>query len=73
MGLQNRLSQYGHFKNKVLKVAIAEINKHSEYMIDIEEHKRGRKITALSFEIKTKKKNKTRNFESQPSEQRILW
>lgn len=56
LGLQSRLKQYGHFKKKALEVAISEINNYSEFLIQMKEHKTGRKVTSLSFEITEKKK-----------------
>ncbi len=55
---QFRLSQYGHFKQKALEVALAEVNEHSEFKVTMIEHKTVRKITSLTFEIKEKRKLK---------------
>lgn len=46
------------FKTRVLEVAIAEINEHSDLTISYEQHKRGRKITGFSFKITAEDKNK---------------
>ena len=50
-----KLAQYGHFKQRALDVALKEVNTNSEFDVTITEHKTGRKITALSFNIKKKK------------------
>lgn len=68
LGVQSRLKQYGHFKNKALKVAVSEINEYSEFTIIMKEHKTARKVTALTFEIKEKKKLiKPKKNEKQPT------
>lgn len=46
---------YGHFKNKVLEIAEREINEKTDILIQIEEIKTGRKITAIKFLISAKK------------------
>ena len=47
---------YNNFKQKVLAVAVEQINEHTDLTISYEEIKTGRKITDLNFIIKTKKK-----------------
>ena len=49
---------YGHFKNKVLEIAEREINEKTDILIQIEEIKTGRKITAIKFLISAKKEIK---------------
>lgn len=50
-----KLEQYGHFKLKVLTPVIVEINQFTELDVEIEEVKKGRKVTAINFIIKKKK------------------
>lgn len=45
---------YGEFKRKVLEVAKAQINEHTDLFIDYKEDKDGRKVTRLIWTIKAK-------------------
>lgn len=47
---------YSNFKRKVLDISTKEINKLTDLTIECNEIKSGRKVTAIQFEIKTKKK-----------------
>lgn len=53
-----KLDRYSHFKDKALMTAISEINEHSEFDVTMNEHKSVRKVTAISFDIKSKGKQK---------------
>ena len=53
--LEDKYLQYRVFNKFVLKVAITEINEKSDLLIEVEPIKRGRSITALKFDIETKK------------------
>ncbi len=48
-----KLDKYSHFKERALMTAINEINTYSEFKVEINEHKKVRKVTAISFNIKT--------------------
>jgi len=47
---------YGHFKDKVLKIAEREINEKTDINISFEEIKTGRKVTSIKFNIEKKEK-----------------
>jgi len=49
---------YGHFKDKVLKISEREINEKTDILIQIEEIKTGRKVSAIRFLISAKKEIK---------------
>lgn len=53
-----KLDKYSHFKDRALMTAISEINEHSEFDVTMTEHKSVRKVTAISFNIKSKGKQK---------------
>lgn len=44
-----------NFKARVLNIAIEQINKHTDIIIKVEQHKAGRKITGFSFTFSHKK------------------
>lgn len=46
-----KLDLYGNFKNKALNKALEEINKLTEFNVELEEIKKGRKVVALNFTI----------------------
>lgn len=50
-----------NFKIRVLDVAIEQINKHSDYKIEYQQHKQGRTITGFSFRFKSKPTPKKEN------------
>jgi plasmid replication initiation protein len=47
----------GHFKERVLDLAITQINEKTDITASYEQHKTGRTITGFSFKFKTKKTN----------------
>lgn len=55
---------YGNFKSKVLDVAIKEINEKTDLIVSYEEIKKGRKVVAIKFFIKEKKRNKEKKVTS---------
>jgi plasmid replication initiation protein len=57
VGTETKYPLYANFKQKVLNVAIKEINKLTDIDIKLKEIKTGRKITTLHFEIKHSRKN----------------
>ncbi|MCU4550996.1 replication initiation protein, partial [Acinetobacter pittii] len=48
----------GQFKEKVLHLAIEQINDHTDIKADYEQHKKGRSIVGFSFSFKQKTKPK---------------
>lgn len=52
-----------NFKLRVLDVAVEQVNQHSDYKIEYEQHKRGRTITGFSFKF-TPKATKTKKIDS---------
>ena len=54
----NEYSQMNNFKARVLGLAIEEINKHTDIVVDYEQHKTGRTITGFSFTFTQKKQPK---------------
>lgn len=46
----------GQFKEKVLHLAIEQINDHTDIKVEYEQHKQGRSITGFSFKFKPKPK-----------------
>lgn len=52
--------KYANLKQKVIKVAVSEINKFTDLHIDFEEIKTGRKVTGVKFYIKYNEKNITK-------------
>lgn len=53
----------GQFKEKVLHLAIEQINTHTDIKVEYEQHKQGRTIVGFSFSFKQKSKPKTINPE----------
>ena len=51
-----------NFKLRVLDVAVEQVNQHSDYKIEYEQHKQGRTITGFSFKFKPKV-TKTKNID----------
>ncbi|WP_051239999.1 replication initiation protein [Pontibacillus halophilus] len=61
-----KYKQYGHFKNKILKVAQKELSEHTDISFEFEEIKEGRKVVGIRFFIKSNKSSqKDDNIESQ--------
>jgi plasmid replication initiation protein len=45
----------GNFKDRVLNLAIAQVNEHTDINVKCEQHKKGRNISGFSFIFKQKK------------------
>jgi plasmid replication initiation protein len=54
--LNNEYKRMGQFKEKVLDMAIGQINQHTDIKVSYEQHKMGRIITGFTFTFKPKKK-----------------
>ena len=54
----NEYPQMNNFKARVLGLAINEINKHTDIIVDYEQHKTGRTITGFTFTFTQKKQPK---------------
>jgi len=63
------LYTYGNFKLKVLEVAVAQINEHTDLFISYKEDKDGRKVTRLIWTIKAKPKAKQLTIDAVSTEQ----
>lgn len=53
-----KLANYPHLKQRALTPAIEEINKHTNYKIEMSETHNGRKVVAIKFKIVNKEKTK---------------
>ena len=53
-----KYQRMGQFKEKVLHIAIEQINKHTDITATYEQHKQGRTITGFSFKFKQKSQPK---------------
>ena len=53
--LDNEYTRMGNFKDRVLNLAIAQINEHTDITVKYEQHKKGRNISGFSFSFKQKK------------------
>ncbi|MFD5853589.1 replication initiation protein [Cytobacillus pseudoceanisediminis] len=52
---KNKYKQYGHFKDRVINVAMNELSEKTDISFTIEEKKKGRKVVGITFHIKGKK------------------
>lgn len=52
LGLVGKYAQYGHFKSKVINIAVKEINEKTSIDTAFTEIREGRKVTAVRFSIK---------------------
>ena len=57
LGLVDEYQRIEAFKRRVLDLAIAQINKHTDITADYEQHKQGRVIIGFTFKFKMKKNN----------------
>ena len=57
----------GQFKEKVLHIAIDQINKYTDIKAEYEQHKRGRSIIGFSFKFKHKQQPKKINSKRDPN------
>ena len=55
---ESEYRQMNNFKNRVLDVALKQINQHTDITAKYEQHKSGRKITGFSFTFKPKNTSK---------------
>ena len=53
--LDDEYTRMGNFKDRVLNLAIAQVNEHTDINVKCEQHKRGRNISGFSFTFKQKK------------------
>ena len=53
--LDDEYTRMGNFKDRVLNLAIAQINEHTDITVKYEQHKKGRSISGFSFSFKPKK------------------
>ncbi|KJV38119.1 replication initiation protein RepM [Acinetobacter brisouii] len=53
--LDDEYTRMGNFKDRVLNLAIAQVNEHTDIIVKCEQHKRGRTISGFSFTFKQKK------------------
>lgn len=62
--LDDEYTRMGNFKDRVLNLAIAQINEHTDIKVKCEQHKKGRNISGFSFTFRQKKKVVTTNSKS---------
>ena len=53
--LDDEYTRMGNFKDRVLNLAIAQVNEHTDIVVKCEQHKKGRNISGFSFTFKQKK------------------
>jgi len=53
--LDDEYTRMGNFKDRVLNLAISQVNEHTDIKVKLEQHKRGRNIFGFSFSFKQKK------------------
>lgn len=53
--LDDEYTRMGNFKDRVLNLAIAQINEHTDINVQCQQHKKGRNISGFSFTFKLKK------------------
>lgn len=53
--LDDEYTRMGNFKDRVLNLAIAQINEHTDIKVQCQQHKKGRNISGFSFTFKLKK------------------
>ena len=53
--LDDEYTRMGNFKDRVLNLAIAQVNEHTDINVKCEQHKKGRNISGFSFIFKQKK------------------
>ena len=51
LNCEKTFKQFGQFKEKVIEKGINEINKHTDFEVEVKYIKTGRKITHIEFEI----------------------
>ena len=65
--LEGEYQRMGQFKEKVLHIAIEQINEHTDITAEYEQHKEGRSIVGFSFKFKQKKTKETVNTGRDPN------
>ena len=66
--LDDEYTRMGNFKDRVLNLAIAQINEHTDIKVKCEQHKKGRNISGFSFTFKQKKVVTTNNKSPSPTD-----
>lgn len=54
--LEDEYTRMGNFKDRVLNLALAQVNEHTDIKVKCEQHKKGRNISGFSFSFKQKNK-----------------
>ena len=54
--LDDEYTRMGNFKDRVLNLALAQVNEHTDIKVKCEQHKKGRNISGFSFSFKQKNK-----------------
>ena len=57
--LDDEYTRMGNFKDRVLNLAIAQVNEHTDIKVKCEQHKKGRNISGFSFTFKQQKASTT--------------
>ncbi|MCP1121260.1 replication initiation protein [Robbsia andropogonis] len=65
-------SPYKYFKRDVLRPAIAEVNTHADFTVELVEHKIGNKVAELQFVVQKKPVNRVTDEESPPYDGALL-
>jgi len=66
--LDDEYTRMGNFKDRVLNLAIAQVNEHTDIKVKCEQHKKGRNISGFSFTFKQKKVVTTNNKSPSPTD-----
>ncbi|MEQ1106297.1 replication initiation protein RepM [Acinetobacter ursingii] len=66
--LDDEYTRMGNFKDRVLNLAIAQVNEHTDIKVKCEQHKKGRNISGFSFTFKQKKVVTTNRKSSSPTD-----
>lgn len=64
--LEDEYIRMGNFKDRVLNLAIAQVNEHTDIKVKCEQHKKGRNISGFSFTFKQKKVTTANNKDPSP-------
>ena len=65
--LEGEYQRMGQFKEKVLHIAIEQINEHTDITAEYEQHKEGRSIVGFSFKFKQKQQPKKLDSKRDPN------
>ncbi|HBM8157123.1 TPA: replication initiation protein [Acinetobacter baumannii] len=66
--LDDEYTRMGNFKDRVLNLAIAQVNEHTDIKVKCEQHKKGRNISGFSFTFKQKKVVTTNSKSHSPTD-----